>query len=337
MQVETDDGDGRAGILNVDTGEITVIDIVVANVHYLASGHLLYMKTNGAMMAVPFDATSGKITGAEVAVLSGTSIAGNWDPAVAVSHSGVLAYSTGPLTGSRWIRSTFVRITDGTVTQLPFDAEYVKGMKAARDGNLLAVGMQDGSTWVYDLRRQTRTRLPEAGVRYRIAGPAWSPDNSRVAFFSAMVGWHLYVQPVDGISHPEVILRGPEEKTAPTFTPDGQSIVFLRHGGGNTTGFNLFRVRLGAGGPAERLTKSTFAEGSPAFSPDGKWLAYAANDTGRYEVFLQPYRAQSASSGIGKRELVTAVVGRQPDPVLRQRHEFVCRPHLGNRRQRDGR
>ena len=289
MQVETDDGDGRAGILNVDTGEVTVIDILMTNVQYLASGHLLYMKSNGAMMAVPFDVASGRVTGAEVAVLNGTSIAGNWDPAVAVSHSGVLAYSTGPLTGSRWVSSRLVRITDQTVTELPFDAEYFKSMQPSRDGNLLGIGMQDGSTWIYDLRRQTRTRLPEADVRYRVAGPAFSPDGSRVAFFSAMVGWHLYVQPVDGISHPEVILRGPEEKTAPTFTPDGQSIVFLRHGGGNTTGFNLFRVRLGGSGPVERLTKSTAAEASPAFSPDGKWLAYLANDTGRFEVFVQPY------------------------------------------------
>ena len=290
MQVETDDGDGRPGILNVDTGEITVIDIVIANVRYLASRHLLYMKMNGAMMAVPFDAASGKVTGAEVAVLNGTSIAGNWDPAIAVSDSGVLAYSIGPLTGSRWVSSRLVRIEDQTVTELPFDGDYFKSMKPSSDGNLLAVGMQDGSTWIYDLRRQTRTRLPEADVRYRVAGPAFSPDNSRVAFFSAMVGWHLYVQPVDGISHPELVLRGPEEKAAPTFTPDGQSIVYLRHGGGNTTGFNLFRIRLGAGDrSAERLTKSTVAESSPAFSPDGKWLAYVANDTGRFEVFVQPY------------------------------------------------
>jgi Tol biopolymer transport system component len=174
------------------------------------------------------------------------------------------------------------------VTTLRFDPEYVKSMKVSRDGNLLAVATQDGSVWVYDLRRQTRTRLPEADVRYRSA-PSWSPDGSRIAFFSAMVGWHLYVQPVDGVSHPEVMLRGPEEKSVTAFTPDGQAIVFTRHGGGNTTGFHLFRVRLGSGGPAECLTKFTFLETNPAFSPDGKWLAFGANDTGRYEVFVQPY------------------------------------------------
>lgn len=191
MMVETDDGDGRPGILNVDTGEVSVLDPVVANVRYVGSGHLLYLKDT-AMMAVPFDVRSGRVTGAEVAVLSGVSIAGNYSAAVAFSDSGVLAYSIGPLAGSRWAPSTLVRITNGTVTPLPFDAEYIRSMKASADGNLLAVGTPDFSTWIYDLRRQTRTRLPEAGVRYRLSGPVWSPDNSRVAFFSAMVGWHLY-------------------------------------------------------------------------------------------------------------------------------------------------
>ena len=304
MLVETDDGDGRPGILNVDTGEVWVLDTVISNIRYLASGHLLYMNVNAALMAVPFDLRSGTVTGAEVPVLSGASIAGNRDPVVAVSNSGVLAYSIGPLAGSRWVSSTFVRIRNDTVTPLPFDAEYVRTMKASADGNLLAVSTQDSSTWIYDLRRQTRIRLPEAGVRYRLSGPVWSPDHSKVAFFSAMVGWHLYLQPVDGVSHPEVVLRGPEEKTAPLFTPDGQSIVFAQQGGGNIAGMRLFRYRLGARGPAERLTKSTFNESNPAFSPDGRWLAYSANDTGRPEVYVQPYpelnrRVQVSRTGSG--------------------------------------
>jgi len=304
MLVETDDGDGRAGILNVDTGEVSVLEPVVSNVRYLGSGHLLYMKRDTAIMAVPFDLRSGRVTGAEIAVLSGASIAGNRDAAVTVSDSGVLVYSIGPLAGSRWVSSTFVRITNGTVTPLAFDAEYVRTMKPSADGNLLAVSTQDDSTWIYDLRRQTRTRLPEANVRYRLGGPVWNPDNTRVAFFSAMVGWHLYVQPVDGISQPEVVLRGPEEKTAPVFTPDGQSVVFAQHGGGNIAGMRLFRHRLGASAPAERLTKSAFTESNPAFSPDGRWLAYSANDTGRPEVYVQPYpelnrRVQVSRTGSG--------------------------------------
>jgi WD40 repeat protein len=275
----------------------------VANVRYVGSGHLLYLKDT-AMMAVPFDVRSGRVTGAEVAVLSGVSIAGNYSAAVAFSDSGVLAYSIGPLAGSRWAPSTLVRITNGTVTPLPFDAEYIRSMKASADGNLLAVGTPDFSTWIYDLRRQTRTRLPEAGVRYRLSGPVWSPDNSRVAFFSAMVGWHLYLQPVDGVSPPEVVLRGPEEKTAPVFTPDGRFVVFAQQGGGNIAGTRLVRYRLGATGPPERVTKSSFTETNPAFSPDGKWLAYSANDTGRPEVYVQPYpelnrRVQVSRTGSG--------------------------------------
>ncbi len=193
-----------------------------------------------------------------------------------------------------------MRIAGGTVTALPFDAEYVRSMTVSNGGSLVTTTTADGSMWIHDLKRQTRTRLPEGGVRYRIS-PSWSPDNSRIAFFSAMVGYHLYVQPVDGVSDPEVIFGGPEEKGAGAFTPDGQSYVFAYHKA-TATGANLYRIRLAANQQPERLTKSTASETGPAFSPDGKWLAYTASDTGRFEVFLQPYpeldrRVQVSTSG----------------------------------------
>jgi serine/threonine-protein kinase len=80
--------------------------------------------------------------------------------------------------------------------------------------------------------------------------------------------------------------------------------VFAQHGGGNIAGMRLFRHRLGASAPAERLTKSAFTESNPAFSPDGRWLAYSANDTGRPEVYVQPYpelnrRVQVSRTGSG--------------------------------------
>ena len=99
-----------------------MLEIVSPFSTYVASEHLLYMRMDGTMMAVPFDASSGTLTGAEVAVISGTSVVGNWEPAVAVSDSGVLAYSTGPVTGSSWTSSRLVRIANGSASPLPFDA-----------------------------------------------------------------------------------------------------------------------------------------------------------------------------------------------------------------------
>ena len=288
--VESEDGEPRPGILNVDTGEMVVFDMIAASASYLASGHLLCLRTNGALMAVPFDAKNTRVTGAEVPVLTDASIAGASGPAVAVAESGLLAYSTGQLKGSYWIGSRLVRVAGGEVTPLPFEPDYFKEIRASHDGNLLAVATLDaGSMWIYDLRRHTRTRLPDAGVRYRDA-QAWTRDDSRIAFVSSMAGFQIYLQSVDGVSHPELVLRGPQEKNTGAFTPDGQSYVFSQYGGGpNTTGARLFRLRLGTNGPAERMTKSTSSEINPAFSPDGKWLAYAANDSGRHEVFVQPY------------------------------------------------
>ena len=222
------------------------------------------------------------------------------DGPVGDAHEADTVHNELPETSLLWTSARLVRIADGTVTVLPFDAEDVRSMKVSNDGNLVTTTTADGSLWIYDSRRQTRTSLPEGAVRSRIA-PSWSPDNRRIAFFSAMVGYHLYVQPVDGVSDPQGTFGGPEEKGAGAFTPDGQSYVFTYHKA-TATGSNLFRIRLAANQQPERLTKSTASETSPAFSPDGKWLAYTANDTGRFEVFLQPYpeldrRVQVSTSG----------------------------------------
>jgi serine/threonine protein kinase/Tol biopolymer transport system component len=289
LVAEADDGDPRPAILDLETGEIATLEVVSSFNRYVSSGHLVYMRLDGTLMAVPFDAEAGRIIGSEVAVISGISVVGGWEPAFAVSDNGVLAYSTGPVNGSSWTSSRLVRIDNGVVTALPFEPDYLRGIRASTDGSLLAGYTADGTLWIYDLRRTSRTKLPEDDVRYRDA-PAWSPDNTRIAFMSAMLGWHLYVQRIDGVSTPELILRGPEEKSSGAFTPDGQSYVFTQQKA-QTTGTSLWRIRLAASQRPERLTSSAATEINPAFSPDGKWLAYSTTDSGRYEVYLQPYPA----------------------------------------------
>ena len=121
-----------------------------------------------------------------------------------------------------------MRIANGLATSpLPFDAEYIRDVQEGPDdGNLVATTTTDDSLWIYDLRRQTRSKLPDGEVRHR-AAPAWSPDSSRIALFVApMAGWPLYVQRVDGVSLPEMIFRLPDEKGAGAFTPDGLFYVF---------------------------------------------------------------------------------------------------------------
>ena len=99
VNVEADDGEPRPAIVNLDNGDISVLEIV--------SPYHLHRKRTSSLHADgrnddggPVDVKSGTVAGAEVAVISGTSVVGNWEPAVAVSDSGVLAYSTGPVTGS---------------------------------------------------------------------------------------------------------------------------------------------------------------------------------------------------------------------------------------------
>lgn len=118
----------------------------------------------------------------------------------------------------------------------------------------------------------------------RFAGTSTPPDPA--------VPVHSRVRLPDGVS-----LAGWGAPVV-ALSPDGRLLaivgmkgfyIFPQHKGGHESGFDLFRVRPGAGQPAERLRSSSASEMNPAISPNGGWLAYAATDSGRYEVFVQPY------------------------------------------------
>ena len=135
-------------------------------------------------------------------------------------------------------------------------------------------------------------KLAEGRARYR-AFPARSPDNTRVAFVSGVGEFPIYWQRADGVSPPEPLWEGPFEKGALGFSPDGKALLFARAKGGDATGFNLWRLPLKAGGQPEQISSAQGSESSPAISSDSRWLLYTSSETGRFEVFVQPYPAMN--------------------------------------------
>src|SRR4029453_13943442 len=109
----------------------------------------------------------------------------------AISDSGLLVYTTGALTGSTRTSARLVEVTRNSVSARPFDADYFRRPTISPDGRHLAVTTWDGALWIYDLTRHTRMKLPEGRARFR-AFPAWSPDNTRVAFVSNVGEFPIY-------------------------------------------------------------------------------------------------------------------------------------------------
>ncbi len=250
--------------------------------YYAPTGHLTYAQA-GTLMAVPFDAQRLAVTGSPVPVLEGVLES----PASGVaqysfSNTGSLVYLSGGLQGTQrrlvWV--------DRKGAEQPLSAPS-RGYRTPRlspDGRRIAVGATDGQIWLYDLARETLTRLTFEGGG---ATPIWTPDGKRIAYQSGRGGAaNVFWQLADGSGSAERLTTSEYQNAPGAWSPDGQVLAFMEiH---PTTGRNLWSMHL-----SDRKTRpflqTPYNEGEPQFSPDGHWLAYISDESGRYEVYVQPY------------------------------------------------
>jgi Tol biopolymer transport system component len=135
--------------------------------------------------------------------------------------------------------------------------------------------------WLYDLARETLTRLTFEGDVNQ--NPAWTPDGQRIAFNStAGLSWQL----ADGSRGRESLAPEGQGGIPSFFSPDGQLLALNRSG--PATGLDIWVLRIGDR-KAQAFLQTPFDEHSASFSPDGRWLAYASNASGRSEIYVLPY------------------------------------------------
>jgi Tol biopolymer transport system component len=139
--------------------------------------------------------------------------------------------------------------------------------------------------WLYDLNRDTLTRFTFEGPRN--SNPAWTRDGKRIAFLSAKEGpQNLFWQLADGSGGLERLGTSRYTQVPVSYSPDGQLLAF--HESNPTTGRDIWILRL-SDHQVEPFLQTLFQEGGAQFSPDGRWLAYASNESGRPEIYVQPY------------------------------------------------
>jgi serine/threonine-protein kinase len=258
---------------------------------YVSSGHLLYVN-RGKQLAVPFDPGALEIRGAPTPVLNQIAYSSNNGGAeFEASQTGTLMYRSGGtrsgLVTVQWLQS------DGkTRALLPKPGDYARP-SLSPDGRRLAMEVGDGLTqdiWVYDLERDERRRMTSDGKANLM--PIWSPDGRHILFASPDgMSWTR----ADGAGKPQLLIRTKHSGVPWSFTPDGKRLAYFRLGDHLDTSYDLWTVPLendGAGlraGKPEVLLQTTADERYPSFSPDGKWLAYAATESGSLQVYVRAF------------------------------------------------
>jgi len=144
---------------------------------------------------------------------------------------------------------------------------------------------EDYDLWSWDIRSTTLTRLTfEAG---QDSFPAWTPDGKRVAFVSTRSGGQrLYSQAADGTGVAELLAPSVGGNVS-AVSPDGHWILFARNL--PATGFDIMKVALDRGHQLEAVIQTPANERNAEVSPNGKWLAYQSDESGRYEVYVRPF------------------------------------------------
>jgi len=274
---------GQIAVHRLPSGERT--DLIAGGLWpvYLSTGHLLYVQ-GGTLMAVPFDPAQLRLAGTPVPAVEGVLQSGQSGVAYySVSNDGSLAYVPGRVRGAN---STLVWVDRKGVAQpLAAQPHAYRNPRISPDGRRVAVGIDElgGQVWTYDLTRDTLTRLTFEGTGS--GNPFWSPDGSRLLFNSGAPG-SLFVQPADGSSKAERLTTNEYRQIPNSWSPDGQFLAF--HENNPTTAADIMVLRL-AGHQVQPFLRTPASEGAARFSPDGRWLAYTSLESGRAEIYVQPF------------------------------------------------
>jgi Tol biopolymer transport system component len=260
---------------------------------YVPSRHLVYAQ-GGNLMAVPFDPQRLAVTGAAVPVVEGVLQSPSTGAAqFSISTAGSLVYIPGTVQS---YQSELVWVSrSGAEQPLAAPARAYRGPRLSPDGRRVAVTIQEqeSQVWLYDLSRETLTRLTFGGNTNN--NPSWTPDGKRIAFESNKEGpLNVFWQLADGSGGLERLTTSEYVQVPYSWTPDGQLLAFVE--GNPTTGYDIWMLRMsdpsaGSGQvrKAQPFLRTRFDEAVPRFSPDGRWLAYVSNESGRNEIYVQPY------------------------------------------------
>ena len=266
----------RVALLDLETREQKILIEGGAKPVYASTGHIVFAR-GATLMAAPFDAAEGVLTGEHVALLQGLRQNGNDAPDFALSATGTLAYVPGgneaPSSGALvWVDRTGA-VVEPTV---PESLDRPHDPRLSPDGMSVAVTIGPftaGRLWIYDLRG--RPPVPLAATEGGVA--VWSPDGREIAFTAYNANWPIYTVSSNGSGVAQRM------SASPGYAQDWSSGELLFVSSGD------IRAAPAAGGEARDVIATGYNEFDAALSPDGHWLAYVSDRTGQPEVWVQGY------------------------------------------------
>jgi Tol biopolymer transport system component len=272
----------QIALLDLESGEYRVLIHGGSYARYSDSGHIVY-GVAGTLRAIAFDPNRLEVTGNPVPVLDGIVTHDSGSASFSLAPNGTVVYMTGgvndPFFTLVWVDR------QGREEPLAADGQLYGQQRISPDGQHLALRVGRGNEndiWVYDLQRSINSRLTfdPAGD----GSPVWTPDGERVVFWSQRDGGGLYSKAADGTGRVESVLKSADRIIGLVFAPDGDRLVLNRR----DNGWDL-HVLSTEDGTTQALIEGPGDQGYASLSPDGRWIAYQSDESGRREVYVRPF------------------------------------------------
>ncbi|HET9385465.1 MAG TPA: protein kinase [Gemmatimonadales bacterium] len=284
-------------VLRLDTGKRTVVVQAAASGRYVASGHVIYAR-NDELFSVPFDVDGLRVSG-QASRLRDTAWKGSEGNQFAVSDNGVFVSVSG--SASRYERRLVWVGRDGRVEPLAAPPrEYYGNAVISPDGTRAAVDMEGGtvSVWLYDFVRATLTPLTTG--KGSSQAPRWTADGTRLVYRGTRTGTrNLWWKGVDDAAGEERLSSGDGIQTPGSWSADGQWLAY--NDSDPVTGFDIWALPSGGDRKPRAVAGTPSMEASPRLSPDGRWLAYTSDESGRTEVLVQSFPEPGGRTQISTR------------------------------------
>jgi serine/threonine-protein kinase len=282
--------------------------------HYVSTGHLIYT-VKGTLLAIPFDLDRLETYGHAVPILDQLgyredSSAGSFD----VSRTGALVYRGGGVVARVPPGDSTVQLIDSagkSEVLATGPAEYVAPRLSPDGKRLLYEAFLGIAAFVYDRQREITEKITNSGTYNR---PLWSTDGAYVVIGKAGTG--LVWTRADGSMEPQPLIQSKNLQIPWSFSPMSKQLAYDERMGGQGGMTQIWTVpieysggKLTAGTP-EQFLKSQSIDQDPAFSPDGRWLAYSSDESGTSEVYVRPF--PPPASGQSPRKRISNNGGRLP-------------------------
>ena len=292
-------GVDRLAVLELEGRRVKPLEIVGSSPRYVSTGHLVYATPDGTIRAVAFDLPSLAVSGEPIVIAEGVPMTLDGGAHMAVSLNGTII----TLSSSAGARALELVDRTGRAERLTEELGEFFGPRFSPDGRRIAVSKGETTLWIFDRAQRSMTRLPLDGASLR---PAWTPDSRQIGYVR-LTGSRLdtRIMNADGGAPPESLLAlTGVEPWHVLFTPDNRSLVIRTVGGPGVR--DIWLKSRDSGSALVPLVQTPANDVSPSLSPDGRWMAYGSNESGRPEVYVRSF------PGMGVRYQVSVDGGAEP-------------------------